>query len=149
MATSQFAVATDVATLLGGKRALRRALAEPHDLREVVRDGLPFGALESFVKTMGIPMTEVTKVLGLAARTLARRKDQRTLAPAESDRLYRLARVASIAIQVLGSPEKATQWLERPNRALGGDTPLSFLDTDIGARQVEAVLGRIAHGVFS
>ena len=112
-------------------------------------EGIPFDALEAFVKTMGMPLTEVTKVLGLAARTLARRKHQRVLTLAESDRLYRLARIACMAIEVLGSPEKATQWLERPNRALGGETPLSFLDTDIGARQVEAVLGRIAHGVFS
>jgi putative toxin-antitoxin system antitoxin component (TIGR02293 family) len=80
---------------------------------------------------------------------LARRKDKRTLNPVESDRLYRLARVALMAIEVLGSHEKAKQWLERPNRALGGETPLSLLDTDIGARQVEAVLGRIEHGVFS
>jgi putative toxin-antitoxin system antitoxin component (TIGR02293 family) len=114
-----------------------------------VREGIPFDALESFVKTMNIPLPEVTKVLGLAARTLARRKHQRILTPIESDRLYRLARISCITIDVLGSSEKATHWLERPNRALGGETPLSILDTDIGVRQVETVLGRIAHGVFS
>ena len=91
---------------------------------------------------MNIPLQEVTKVLGLAARTLARRKHQRLLTPMESDRLYRLARITCIAIEVLGSPEKATHWLERPNRALGGEVPLSILDTDIGVRQVEIVLGQ-------
>src|SRR5262245_51745960 len=145
MAAGEFAEATDIAALLGGKRALKRALGEWQDLRQAVRDGMPFSTLEAFVKTTGISMTEVTKVLGLASRTLARPKNQRVFTPAESDRLYRLARIACTAIQVLGSPEKATQWLERPNRALGGETPLSFLDTEIGARQVEAVLGRIAH----
>lgn len=149
MATAEFAEATDIAALLGGKRALKRDLVEQRDLRQAVRDGMPFSTLEAFVKTTGISMTAVTKVLGLASRTLARRKGQQILTPAESDRLYRLARIACMAIQVLGSPEKAKQWLERPNRALGGDTPLSFLDTEIGARQVEAVLGRIAHGIFS
>ena len=149
MAISQFAAPTDVAALLGGEKILKRALAKQHDMREVVRKGLPFAALETFVSTIGIPIAEVIEVLGVATRTLARRKDRRILTPAESDRLYRLARIACMAIQVLGSPEKAKQWLERPNRALGGDTPLSFLDTEIGARQVEAVLGRIAHGIFS
>ncbi len=149
MAISQFAAPTDIAALLGGEKIFKRALAEQHDMQKVVRKGLPFAALETFVSTMGIPMAEVIEVLGVAARTLARRKDRRILTPAESDRLYRLARVACMAIQVLGSPEKAKHWLERSNRALGGETPLSCLDTDIGARQVEAVLGRIAHGVFS
>ena len=118
-------------------------------MREMLRGGLPFGALEAFVHTMGIPIATITKVLGVASRTLARRKDQRVFNPVESDRLYRLARVAYRAIQTLGSHEKAEQWLERPNRALGGERPLSLLDTDIGARQVKAVLGRIDHGVFS
>jgi len=149
MASTQFAETTDVAALLGGKKVLRRGPVESRDLHQTVREGIPFDALKAFVKTMGIPLPEVTKVLGLAARTLARRKHQRILTLVESDRLYRLARIACMAIEVLGSPEKATHWLERPNRALGGETPLSFLDTDIGARQVEAVLGRIAHGVFS
>ena len=69
--------------------------------------------------------------------------------PKESDRLSHLARVTIMAMQILGTQEKAKQWLERPNRALGGEVPLHLLDTDIGARQVEAVLGRIDYGIFS
>jgi uncharacterized protein (DUF2384 family) len=38
-------------------------------------------------------------------------------------------------------------WLARENRALGGQTPLSLADTDLGARSVEALLGRIGHGL--
>ena len=139
----------DVSTLLGGKKVLKRTMTEQHDMREVLRSGLPLDAFESFVKTIKIPAAEIIKVLGMAPRTFARRKDRRVFSPAESDRLYRLARVASMAIQVLGSVTNARQWLERPNRALGGEVPLSLLDTDIGSRQVEAVLGRIEHGVFS
>jgi putative toxin-antitoxin system antitoxin component (TIGR02293 family) len=149
MANGQLDVTTDIVALLGGKKVLKRAIAERREMREVVRSGLPFGALEALVHTIGIPTAAITKALGLAPRTLARRKDKRAFSPVESDRLYRLARVACLAIQVLGSQEKAKEWLARPNRALGGETPLSLLDTDIGAHQVEAVLGRIEHGVFS
>ena len=35
------------------------------------------------------------------------------------------------------------------NRALGGATPLDFAKTEPGAREVENVLGRLEHGVFS
>jgi putative toxin-antitoxin system antitoxin component (TIGR02293 family) len=149
MATPQFAAPTKVSTLLGGKKILKRSIAEHHDMQDVVRSGLPFAALEAFAKAMRIPSAAVTRVLGLAPRTLARRKSKHMFTPVESDRLYRLARVACMAIQVLGSHEKAGHWLERPNRALGGATPLSLLDTDIGVHQVEAVLGRIEHGIFS
>ncbi len=142
-------VTVEASTLLGGKKVLKRTMAGPHDMREVLRSGLPLDAFDSLVNTLGISATEIIKVLGMAPRTFARRKDQRVFTPAESDRLYRLARVASKAIQVLGSIAKARLWLERPNRALGGETPLSLLDTDIGARQVESVLGRIEYGVFS
>jgi len=149
MASRQFEATTDVVALLGGKKVLKRAIIERREMQEVVRSGLPFGALEALSNTTGIPTAAITRVLGLAPRTLARRKDKRVFNLVESDRLYRLARMACVAIQVLGSQEKAKEWLARPNRALGGETPLSLLDTDIGARQVEAVLGRIDHGVFS
>lgn len=88
-------------------------------------------------------------VLAIPLRTLTRRKAERRLRPEESDRLVRLARILAQAVDVLGSTEKASQWLQRPNRALGGETPLSLLDTDLGSRQVEEVLGRIEHGVYS
>ena len=49
----------------------------------------------------------------------------------------------SVLSQKLGIP------LRTPNRALGGERPLDQLDTDIGARAVEDILGRIAYGVYS
>jgi len=59
-----------------------------------------------------------------------------------------LARVRAKAIDTLGL-EKADGWLEAPNRALGGGTPLSLLGSDDGAQAVLNVLVRIDYGVFS
>jgi putative toxin-antitoxin system antitoxin component (TIGR02293 family) len=92
---------------------------------------------------------EVSSALHLPPRTLARRKQEQRLSPDESDRLFRLVRLASQAVQVLGSEERASLWLRRANRALGGHPPIELLDTDVGARQVEEILGRIEHGVYS
>jgi putative toxin-antitoxin system antitoxin component (TIGR02293 family) len=50
---------------------------------------------------------------------------------------------------VFGSREKAEIWLKEPNRALNMQTPFDLLDTDEDAKQVEDVLIRIGHGVFS
>jgi len=61
------------------------------------------------------------------------------------------ARLQAKATDVLGSREKAIVWMQAPNRALGGATPISVLDTDteLGARAAEEVLVRIEFGVFS
>ena len=81
---------------------------------------------------------------------MTRRLSQRSRQTvAESDRAVRLARVYAIAVEMIGEEEKAVEWLSTPNRALGGERPLDQLDTDVGTRQVEDVLGRIAYGVYS
>jgi len=65
----------------------------------------------------------------------------------QSDIVMRLARIQALADEVLGRRDEARAWLREPNGALGGQLPLALLDTEEGGRQVEAVLGRIAHGI--
>jgi putative toxin-antitoxin system antitoxin component (TIGR02293 family) len=134
---------------LGGRATLERRVESPADLSAHIRAGLPYAALESVMAKFDLRREEVSSALHLPSRTFARRKLERRLSPDESDRLFRLVRIAAQAVQVLGSEERASLWLRRPNRALGGEPPIGILDTDLGARQVEEVLGRIEHGVYS
>jgi putative toxin-antitoxin system antitoxin component (TIGR02293 family) len=85
----------------------------------------------------------------LSPRSLQRRRREGRLARYESDRIYRLARIVALAKASLGDRNAATRWLKRPNRALGGNVPLAVIDTELGARTVENVLGRIAFGGVS
>jgi putative toxin-antitoxin system antitoxin component (TIGR02293 family) len=128
---------------------LRLRATNVAELRDAVRKGLPFSAFEAVSKHLEITPQHITAVLGIPPRTIARRKAARHLTPQESDRLYRLARAISQAVEVLGTIDKARVWLKTPNRALGGEAPLDLLDTDIGARQVEEVLLRLNYGIFS
>jgi putative toxin-antitoxin system antitoxin component (TIGR02293 family) len=116
-------------------------------LREALRAGLPYASLSAVASGFGIESPAIASILGIPARTLARRKKERRLSPEESDRLFRLGRLAALAEEVLGTRAKASAWLHAGNRALGGATPLSQLDTDLGAEEVESALLRIAHGV--
>jgi putative toxin-antitoxin system antitoxin component (TIGR02293 family) len=134
---------------LGGRRALQRRVRTVDELLERLREGLPYASLEAVATRFEFSQNEIAGVLALPPRTLARRKAGRRLRADESDRLFRLGRVAALAEEVLGSREKAARWLHHPNRALGGQLPLAQLDSDLGARQVEALLLRIAHGVYS
>lgn len=140
---------TRIVKILGGEKTLGTKVKSASDLIPVLRAGLKYQSLEALISRMGVSREMALKVLGLSPRAMARRKGERRLSATESDRLYRLARIAAQAEEVLGSPEKAGIWLLRPNRALGQAVPFEMLDTDEGTRQVEAVLGRIEYGVFS
>ncbi|MGH7411696.1 MAG: type II RES/Xre toxin-antitoxin system antitoxin [Candidatus Methylomirabilis sp.] len=139
----------DVVEVLGGRKVLKRRISSLTELRDRVRAGLPYASLEAVIGKFGFARQEAARAISLPQRTIARRKKERKLQADESDRLLRLALVGAQAADALGSDEKAATWLRRPNRALGGHTPLDLLDSEIGARQVEQVLGRIEHGVYS
>jgi putative toxin-antitoxin system antitoxin component (TIGR02293 family) len=134
---------------LGGRKVFKRRIANVDELREAVKAGLPYASLEAFINKFGLAREEAAAALHLPQRTIARRKKEQKLQAEESDRLLRLARVSAHAAIALGSEERAAQWLRRANRALGNHAPLDLIDSDIGIRQVEEVLGRIEHGNIS
>jgi putative toxin-antitoxin system antitoxin component (TIGR02293 family) len=101
------------------------------------------------MRASGLTLKELADALDLSPRSLQRRRRSGRLARFESDRLYRLARIVALAQQSLGDRQSAARWLKRSNRALGGAAPISAMDTELGARQVENVLGRIAYGGIS
>lgn len=138
-----------VIELLGGTRALGSAPRTLLDLVEHIRAGLSPKSVERLTEQLEMSEDELCAALGIPRRTLTRRKNEPRLDPKESEAVLRLARVAGRAADVLGDLAAAHRWLRKPNRALGGRTPLSLLDTELGAELVTDVLGRIEHGVFS
>ena len=139
-----------VSGLLGGRKVLGRQLGSQLDFVPLVRAGFPYAAFESVAEKLELSVEAASESLQLPRRTLARRKKEAgRLGSRESERLLHLAEVAAQAMDVLGTSDKARAWLVASNRALGGASPLSLLDTDVGAKVVEEVLLRIEHGVFS
>ncbi len=134
---------------LGGKHTLGRHLSTEDDMREAIRQGFPPAVVEELMRASGLTLKELAAALDLSPRSLQRRRRTGRLARYESDRLYRLARIIALADEFLGDHERAVRWLKRPNRALGGVAPVAALDTELGARQIENILGRIAYGGVS
>ncbi|CAN5591008.1 hypothetical protein BH24ACI3_BH24ACI3_04140 [soil metagenome] len=88
--------------------------------------------------------------VGISPRTLSRRRVEKKLSPAESDRLVSVSRLLSLSIDLFeGDIPGAIRWFTRPNRALGRIAPLEASTTEVGAREVENLIGRLEHGVFS
>ena len=115
---------------LGGKSALGRSFKKATDLQTAIREGFPQSVVEEVMHAAGLTLKELASTLDLSARSLQRRRREGRLARYESDRLYRLARIIALAKHYLGVGPKANRWLRRPNRALGGSTPLELIDTD-------------------
>jgi putative toxin-antitoxin system antitoxin component (TIGR02293 family) len=134
---------------LGGEPVLGRSLRNETDLRAAIRQGFPQTVVEEVMRSAGITLKELAASLDVSSRSLQRRRHAGRLARHESDRLYRLARIVALAKHYIGNEETANRWLKRPNRALGGSTPLGLMDTEPGARAVENILGRIAYGGVS
>lgn len=139
-----------ITEVLGGRKVLGKAVKDAAGLAQLVRKGLPAASVTVLAEKLDIGSTVLSRKLGIPQRTLTRRLAQRSrLTAAESDRTVRLARVYGSAVEMIGDEEKAVEWLRTPNRALAGERPLDQLDTDVGAREVEDILGRIAYGVYS
>lgn len=134
---------------LGGEPVLGRSLRTETDLQAAIREGFPQMVVERVMHAAGLTLKDLAACLDLSPRSLQRRRREGRLAQYESDRLYRLARIVALAKHYIGNDETATRWLRRPNRALGGSTPLELIDTELGARTVENVLGRVAYGGVS
>ena len=121
----------------------------PSKLIEMLRVGLPVQELADLQASLDVPMEKLFPMLGISKATLHRRKAGGRLGPAESDRVVRFARLMGKAVEVLESEENARQWLTSPQFGLGGAVPLDYAETEVGAREVEELLGRIEFGVYS
>ena len=119
------------------------------DLIDEVRKGLPFKTLESLSLESGLSVPELATFLEIPERTLARRKVAGRLGRDESERLLRLSRIFEKAVELFnGDVTEAVGWLRRPRKALADKTPLFYAATEVGAREVENLIGQLEHGVF-
>jgi putative toxin-antitoxin system antitoxin component (TIGR02293 family) len=115
-----------------------------------MRNGTPARALPAVALNLGLSQEKLFDLLRLPKSTVKGRiSADGKLSPTEQDRLYRAEKVLERAVQVLEDQEAAKAWLKRGNRSLGGEIPLSLLDTEVGYELVLDTLGRIEYGVIS
>ena len=124
-----------------------------HDALQLVRlvqHGFPFSRLASFQKATQFPWDTIARLVAIPPRTIARRQSQGRLRPDESDRVWRAAALFDRTVDLFeGDVAAARRWLQAPQAGLGGQTPLDFASTEVGAREVERLLGRLEDGVFA
>ena len=137
------------AALLGGPKTLQLEGSCPLAWISAIRKGFPALALDSFELNINATNTELVQILGISRQALERRWHKSILSTSDSERLLRVASVIVRAEDAFDNFDKALIWMKEPNISLGGEAPISLLDTDIGTKLVVDVLGRIEHGVFA
>jgi putative toxin-antitoxin system antitoxin component (TIGR02293 family) len=134
-------------SLMGGKLGVSEIRCG-EDIASLVEKRLPASAVKALVRG-GLSDAEVYQLI-VPRRTLAHRlAKHQSLSKDESDKAVRVARLAAMAEQVFGEPERAWRWLRKPKRRFAGKTPVEMLATEAGARLVEETIGQIEHGIFA
>ncbi len=128
-------------------RLLDQPLRSESDVVRMVDAGLPAAAFTQLTSVLNIDH-------GLIApeSTIRRRvQDNMRFTTDESERMVRIARIHALAVDLFGDDAAAQAWLTAPAAYVPGAaavTPYKLSVTDAGARLVEEMLLRTAHGVF-
>lgn len=122
-----------------------RLAKSPMDVLDYMHKGVPIGALKNLSDTLDMSNEKLCSIIGVKTRTMSRRK---TLNLEEADKLIRLVNVYITALKVFEDKQHALQWLSTQQSVFDDQTPLSLLDTDFGAREVERLLMQIEYGVY-
>jgi putative toxin-antitoxin system antitoxin component (TIGR02293 family) len=131
------------------KKTVSAKAKHPTELIRRIQKGLSFSELKALQDSIDMPFEQLAAKLSISRSTLQRRKVNGRLSPDESDKVMRFARLLEHATEVFGDIDRARAWLKFPQRGLGGAVPLDYAETEIGAREVDNLLGRIDYGVYS
>jgi putative toxin-antitoxin system antitoxin component (TIGR02293 family) len=134
--------------LLGMPRAASK-ISGDREWIDLIRKGIPKKSFDQLAVITGLGAGEMARVIHLSDRTLRRYEPDAVLPQEQSERMVEVARLYNRGEEVFGSLDRFKEWMSRPQVALGGEMPKSYLDTSLGIRLILDQLGRIEHGIFA
>ena len=121
-------------------------------LAKKIETGLPAMWINHLKKVLELTNTQIADTLGISGKTLERIRTNpasNKLNEVTSDRLYRILYIFFKTVSALENTEEARIWLKTPQFGLGNEIPIDLLKTEAGTREIESLLGRIEHSVYS
>lgn len=122
------------------------------DVHDVVSRGLPQRSLKKLQAATGLSPSVLAPAVRISARSyqrlMASTKNEALSVPLSSD-VWQFADIYARAVEVMGSNELATQWLNTEALALDGRKPIDLLSTLQGAEMVSDLLTRLDYGVYT
>jgi putative toxin-antitoxin system antitoxin component (TIGR02293 family) len=114
-----------------------------------IRRGVSADVFAKLADALALSRQDVANRLGLVARTLDRqRKAGVPLSPEASEKVLRLERILELTRRIVPDDRAAARWLLTPAGPLDNTAPIDLLDTDVGAREVEAYILGIGYGHY-
>jgi putative toxin-antitoxin system antitoxin component (TIGR02293 family) len=137
-----------VAKTTASGQLVRLIASDDQSLERMTRAGIGSEVVVHLAEKLQYPPARFGTFIGLSRATLDRKlKAHSVLGLVESDRVVRYTQLWKQALHLWGSEDAARQWLTAPEQSLGGVAPIEHAMTEIGSRQVEDLMGQIAHGI--
>jgi len=114
----------------------------------IIRDGLPYAAIEAISKQTNIPVKHYLNSLEIVQTTYNNKKrSNQYLSKQDSESVIELIELYHFGLSVFNNEiEKFQRWLRKPNISLGATTPDSMFDSLTGINEVKKALNRIEYG---
>lgn len=115
---------------------------------KIVRNGIPYDALETISKRLNRPIKVVLSIVGIPQTTYNNKKSKHSLLDSrDSELVIMITELMDYGMEVFNNEEEKFQrWLKKPNISLGNNSPESLLDTITGINEVRFALNRIEFG---
>lgn len=134
-----------VLRVMGGATIVKYPIHSSIDFADMIITGLSPMAVQNIQLYIGVNDIEMAKMMHMSPRTYNNRK---TFKGNEGDRAYRIAKVVARAEEVIGSHDRAIEWLQNKQPVLRNRIPLELVSTSAGANVISDVLDRIQYGVY-
>jgi len=134
---------------LAAGRSLPLSGMTPLQKMAISKRGITKSYLERFKKAAALDYDKLADALVVTRATLINKKGSEKFNAALSERIVSLADLYAYGYEVFEDPASFNQWMQAPNQALGGFTPLSITNSLYGREEVKSLIGRIAYGVYS
>ena len=118
------------------------------ELDDIVREGMPKTALDTFIRAIGGPRYREYAIQlrnRIVPRATYSRADRFNLQVSETTE--RMARLYAMALAVFEDADAATRFLANSHPELGDRAPFEVALTEVGGREVEEVIERGLHGL--
>lgn len=121
------------------------------DRIRLIREGLPYAALEALSLKVNIPIKQFLFFLRIPQTTYNKKKRESSkLNGRDSEIILVLNELVDYGLDVFnGESDKFMHWLNKDNISLGGVTPKSLFDSLTGIQEVKKCLDRIEFGNFA
>jgi len=132
------------------KDKFQNIMEEPMEIYLVANQGLAASYLSIFKEAFSLGLSQIAAILSSSEPTLYRRiKENKSLPKQEAIKLLEATDMFFYGEEVIGSKENFFKWMELPNTALGGLTPMEVISYPEGISKVRDLLHRIEYGVYS